>query len=814
MYKVIKRTGDLVDFDQSKITDAIAKAFHELIYPNATTKQMSAELSAEVKDTLMRLPEDSVTIQNIQEAVYDALIRSDYPDVARTYIAYSEAQNAQRRLNETLKKPIVRVRKKSGRLEPWNKTKLEVAIQSATTKPLDSVLMEVITSKIHDKVMNLETNVVTTNQLHDFVEETLGEIAPEVFEQYAIYRRYKREMSKSYDKARQESNKILHDGDKENANKDSQLNSTKQALIAESYMTQLMRDFELSPEIRNAHDEGFVYIHDLGARYLRQTNCCLFDMGAVLKGGFLMNGAKYIEPKTIATALAIVGDVTLQASAQQYGGFTIPELDSILAPYAVHSFERHQETLADISDDQNKIHEMATKLTIREIEQGIQGFETKLNTVSSSLGQIPFVTITFGMNTSFWGREIAKAILKNRIRGIGADKTTAIFPKLVMLMRSDVNRNEDAPNRDIYDLAVECSSKRLYPDYLSLDGADKGNNLAEVYERSGKVVSGMGCRAYLSPWYNNDEEIYLGRGNMGAVTLNLPKIALESDHDMDKFYELIDHYTKLIWKFHKNYRDKVGKQKGSTNPLFYCEGGAWKTVGYDDPIAPVLEAFTSSLGYIGLEETVQALTGDSLLHNQDLALEIVAYLKKNMEQAEIDYGMQTALYSTPAEGYCYKAQNSNRHQYGEIEGVTDREYLTNSFHVPVWEDITVPEKIAFEEPFHRLATGGRISYNEFPYLTDTDILQESIDFAMDEGLYYGVNIVSSSCFTCNYAGDFRDACPKCGSGDIQTVSRVCGYLSFEKAKGDREGRYNKGKKAEVLDRVLHSYKSKKALENQ
>lgn len=461
-------------------------------------------------------------------------------------------------------------------------------------------------------------------------------------------------------------------------------------------------------------------------------------------------------------------------------GFTIPEIDTVLAKYAELSYktnlkfceENVQNILFDTSDAMDELMEgMAYKMTIREIEQGIQGFETKLNTVSNSLGQVPFVTITFGLDTSTWGREIAKNLIKVREKGMGQKKTTAVFPKLVFLHRAEVNGNPGSPNFDIKQEAIQCSRTRLYPDYLSLDSG----HLAEVYERTGgKAVSPMGCRAYLSPFYDESgEEIYIGRSNIGAVSLNLPKIALESKGDWCKFFDLIEKYSEMVFEIHEDYYKKISKMKGSTNPLYFCEGGAWTSVGYDEPVGKIYEASTASLGYIGINEMLNAMNieGDE---RQKRAIEVVRYLKKLVENATIKYNHLYALYSTPGEALCYRFQKINQKQYGIIEGITDREYMTNSFHVPVWEDITVFDKLAFESPFHQIATGGKISYNEFVYGVDQSVLMQAVDAAMKLGLYYGVNVVSTTCENCGHSGDFRESCPKCESTNLTEVTRCCG----------------------------------------
>lgn len=460
--------------------------------------------------------------------------------------------------------------------------------------------------------------------------------------------------------------------------------------------------------------------------------------------------------------------------------FTIPEIDTVLAKYAELSYSSNllfckkytQDFLEDTSEAMDEaVKEMALKMTMREIEQGIQGFETKLNTVSNSLGQIPFVTVTFGLDTSYWGRQISLSFLKVREKGMGKKRTTAIFPKLVFLHRFEINGSPESPNYDIKKSAIECSRTRLYPDYLSLDGG----HLKEVFDRSGKAVSNMGCRAFLSPYYKDGEEIYIGRSNIGAVSLNLPKLALEAKKDKNpvkKLKELISKYSELAFEIHEDYYKKISGMKGSTNPLYFCEGGAWTSVGYDEPVAKIYEASTASLGYIGINEMLNALEVET--ERFEIATEIVSYLKEMTEKATNKYNHLYALYSTPAESLCYRFQKINQKDYGTIKGVTDREYMTNSFHIPVWEDISVPEKMQYEAPFHQIATGGKISYNEFVYGVDSEVLEQAINAAMIMGLYYGVNVVSTTCEDCSNSGDFRECCPTCSSTNLTEITRCCG----------------------------------------
>lgn len=680
---------------------------------------------------------------------------------------------------------MLNVMKKDGHIEVFDTKKIQEAILASARKILsneeeyDMQQKALIIANEVARFLNStedENAVIMTSKIHNVVLEILSKEWEVVGASYGMYRNYRKQMAKTFLKSYEESETVLHDGDKENANKDSDLNSTKQALIANNNMRGYMETFEMDKDWIEAHKQGWIHIHDLAERYLRQQNCCLFNMAGLLDGGFQLNGTVYAEPKHFDSAINVVGDVTLFASAQQYGGFTIPEIDTVLAKYAEKSYQSNLKFILDkFRDIANKdimetLEQAAYDMTVRELEQGFQGFETKLNTISNSLGQIPFVTITFGLDTTQWGREISKAILNVRIKGIGENKSTAVFPKLSFLHRKEINGSPESPNYDIKQLGIQCSRLRLYPDWLSLDSG----NLAEVYERSNQVVSGMGCRAYLSPfWDEQGNEIYTGRSNIGAVTLNLPKIGLESKGDWNKFFDLIDKYSDIVFAIHEDYYTKISKTKGSSNPLYFCEGGAWTKVGYDEEVGKIYEASTASLGYIGIYETLKAMDVPKEEYLK-YGTKIVAYLKKLTEKATINYNHLYALYSTPAESLCYRFQKINRKDYGVIEDVTDREYITNSFHVPVWEDVSVPEKIAFEAPFHKLATGGRISYNEFVYGVDNSVLEQAINFAMENGMYYGVNVVAGTCNQCGYSGDFHDNCPKCGTHDITVVTRVCG----------------------------------------
>lgn len=696
----------------------------------------------------------------------------------------------------------MKVVKKNGGIEEWIDQKIKDAVNKsadrAKVKLTDEELQFICRKSKEIVSEDKNDQCVEVKDIHEAVMQSLYIVNKDVYNEYRAYRNYKERFQKSFLDTYNLSNKIISMGDKENANKDSSLNSTKQALIASGIMKEMMKNFEMSPDWIKAHEEGYIHIHDLAERFVNSHNCNLFDMKNVLKGGFELNGIHYSEPGGVQSAFNVASDIVLSASAQQYGGFTVSYVDELFAPYAEKTYKKSYDFFLSQGITEQMAAKLAHATTLREIEQGVQAFETKLNTVSNSLGQTPFVTISFGLDTSEWGQIISKTILETRIEGLGTKKITSVFPKLIFLHREEINGNPDSPNYFLKELGIKCSSTRLYPDWLSGDeGFQK-----EIYEESGRMVSPMGCRSFLSKFYHPEtgELVIEGRGNIGVVTLNLPMFALESKGNIDEFYKLIDKYSDMVYKIHLDAYERIGKSKGSTNPLFYCEGGAWKSVGYDEPIAPILKGFTASLGYIGLEETCQALFQKPLKDCLQFGQEVVQYLADKADKFRKESGKLFSLYATPAESLIERFQLINRKKFGVIENVTNRGYMTNSFHQGVWQHHIAPEKMLMEKPMHDITLGGRITYCEWPYNIDTKTLQQNVSFAMKLGLYHGVNIESSTCLDCGERGEF-EVCPSCGSKEITSINRCCGYLSFSKVKGD--SRYNEGKKEEIKDRVDH-----------
>lgn len=688
----------------------------------------------------------------------------------------------------------LKVVKKNGLYtEDFDFKKIEKAVKNAAERAgkeinedeLVFMRYDIFNSKLKGK------NVISIQEIHTIVEGLLRNIDEDIYVEYCKYQDYKKKFPFAFNEMLQETKRVTFGGDKENANKNSAINSTQKEIMSGLVSEQIMLNYEYKPYISRAHKEGWIYIHDLRDRAVYNFNCCLFDALNVMKGGFRLNGVDIPEPDTFEDCIDLLNDITMCASSQQYGGFTLPEIDKTIGYFLTktHLKEMEYQGLTVEEFEERVYHKLKKRL---------RKLEHKINCVNNALGQTPFVTWTFGLGTDPYQRMVSKAILEVRMEKLGTNKITAIFPKLVFLHRNDLNGTAAAPNYDIKKLAIKCSAKNLYPDFLSLDNG----YLGEVYDRCGEPISPMGCRAFLSPYYNEEgKEIYMGRFNIGAITLILPKMAIESKGDLNEFYRLIDEHMEMAAKVHEYTYRRMSQKKASSNPLFFCEGGAWTKLNYDDTIEKALEAATASFGYIGLEEAVYCLTGKHLDENIDLAKAILQRMKDNTEFYKEKYNRLFALYSTPSEGLCDKALKKDLKTYGLIEGVTDKEWYTNSFHVGVERKVTALEKMALENELFHIPTGGRIVYTEWYQTDNYEAIEAVANKAMEYGLYFGINIEASTCKDCGKTDFEGKVCPSCKSTRVITVSRVCGYLGISDDEG--ESRFNDGKKAERDNRVKH-----------
>ena len=627
--------------------------------------------------------------------------------------------------------------------------------------------------------------------LHEEVELALMEVNPALAKEYNSFRGYKKQMKEHFEEMLRDTEQLLHAGDTENANRDSYLIDAQKVMSGEIFSVRNMLDYELPKDASQAHKDGDIYIHDLRDRLYNSINCCLFDMGKVLKGGFTYKGVNYKEPNSIRTACSMLEDVMNSARLQQYGGFTVPEIDTILAPYVKKTWVNYYNYMDGGTDF--PADTFADEMTWRDLIQGLESIEHSLHMVNNT-----FITFTFGLDTSKFGQMVSKAILEVRRKGLGTTGIPAVFPKLVFLY-TDKLHGEGMENEHIFSEAISTSSKCMYPDYLSLDNG----YLGEMYHEYGKAVSPMGCRAFLSPYFNEQEElVFIGRGNCGAVTLNLPRFALKAEGDLDKFFKLIDDNFHKAMKVHLFTYNRMKKVKAKTNPLFFVHGGCHIQLDYEDTIEKAIDTFTWSIGYIGLDETVKALTGQQLHENNGLGVHILEHIDKLIQEAKEETGLRLAMYSTPAESLCYKFLEHDKEEFGVIEGVTDKAYYTNSYHMDVNAKLDVDQKMRLELPMFNIATGGRIVYNEYPHTKNKKAIMDCVRYAMSLGLYYGINLQLDTCLGCGHQDEIEGACPKCGSTNILSINRICGYLGYT-STDTGENMVNRGKYDEISKRVDH-----------
>ena len=545
-------------------------------------------------------------------------------------------------------------------------------------------------------------------------------------------------------------------------------------------------------------------------------NCCLARLGVVMKDGFEMGNVWYNEPKTLDVSFDVMGDFILSTAAQQYGGFTIPRVDSILAPYAEKSYKKYFEeyekiyySLVETIDEEWKdklADEYACEKVKRDFEQGWQGIEMKLNTVGSSRGDYPFVTMTFGLDTSRFGKMASITFLNVHKEGQGKEgfKKPVLFPKLVFLYDKNLH-GEGCVNEDVFNAGVECSMKTMYPDWLSLSGE---GYIPSMYKKYGEVVSPMGCRAFLSPWYErggmepadeDDRVVFEGRFNLGVVSLHLPMILAKARNESKDFYEVLDYYMEMIRGIHKRTYDYLGELKASVNPVAFCEGGLYGgNLKPTDKIKSILKPMTLSYGITALNELQQLYNGKSIAEDGKFAIEVMEYINKKINEYKKEDGILYAIYGTPAESLCGLQVKQFRKKYGIIENVSDREYVSNSFHCHVTEDITPIEKQDLEGRFWNLLNGGKIQYCRYPVNYNKEAVVTLIRRAMELGYYEGVNLELAYCEDCGYEQLEMDVCPKCGSKNLTKVSRMNGYLGYTRVHGDT--RYNAAKMAEIADR--------------
>ncbi|EJK2104797.1 anaerobic ribonucleoside-triphosphate reductase [Vibrio cholerae] len=704
-------------------------------------------------------------------------------------------------------KPIVI--KRDGSKAPFNRDRIQAAVESAAEHAdqeiaiyaLNVALAVELKLRDYDEVHIAEIQTLVENELMQGPYKALARSYIEYRHDRDVAREKQSKLTKEIEGLIQESNADLLN---ENANKDGKVIPTQRDLLAGIVAKHYAKTRILPRDVVQAHESGDIHYHDLDyAPFFPMFNCMLIDLKGMLTHGFKMGNAEIDTPKSISTATAVTAQIIAQVASHIYGGTTINRIDEVLAPYVTASYEKHLEIAREW--DIHSPEAFAKARTEKECYDAFQSLEYEVNTLHTANGQTPFVTFGFGLGTSWESRLIQQSILKNRIAGLGKNRKTAVFPKLVFAIKNGLNHKAEDPNYDIKQLALECASKRMYPDILNYD---------KVVEVTGSFKTPMGCRSFLNPYEENGELIHEGRNNLGVVSLNLPRIALQAKGDINKFYALLDDKLKLARRALDTRINRLENVKARVAPILYMEGACGVRLKANDSIADIFKhgRASISLGYIGVHETIMALFGQQKHVYDDVqlreeAVKIIQHLRNSVEQWKKETGYAFSLYGTPSENLCSRFCRIDAKQFGVVEGVTDKGYYTNSFHLDVQKKVNPYDKIDFEMPYPEISSGGFICYGEFPNMQrNVEALENVWDYSYHRVPYYGTNTPIDECYECGFTGEFDCTskgfvCPRCGNHEPTKVSvtrRVCGYLGSPDARP-----FNVGKQEEVKRRVKH-----------
>ncbi|QXC55746.1 anaerobic ribonucleoside-triphosphate reductase [Vibrio mimicus] len=704
-------------------------------------------------------------------------------------------------------KPIVI--KRDGSKAPFNRDRIQAAVESAAEHAdqeiaiyaLNVALAVELKLKGYEEVHIAEIQTLVENELMQGPYKALARSYIEYRHDRDVAREKQSKLTKEIEGLIEESNADLLN---ENANKDGKVIPTQRDLLAGIVAKHYAKTRILPRDVVQAHEKGDIHYHDLDyAPFFPMFNCMLIDLKGMLTHGFKMGNAEIDTPKSISTATAVTAQIIAQVASHIYGGTTINRIDEVLAPYVTASYEKHLEIAREW--DIHSPEAFAKSRTEKECYDAFQSLEYEVNTLHTANGQTPFVTFGFGLGTSWESRLIQQSILKNRIAGLGKNRKTAVFPKLVFAIKDGLNHKTEDPNYDIKQLALECASKRMYPDILNYD---------KVVEVTGSFKTPMGCRSFLNTYEENGELIHEGRNNLGVVSLNLPRIALKAKGDVKQFYTLLDEKLKLARRALDTRINRLENVKARVAPILYMEGACGVRLKADDSIADIFKhgRASISLGYIGVHETITALFGaqkhvydDEQLREE--AVKIIQHMRNTVEQWKKETGYAFSLYGTPSENLCSRFCRIDAKQFGVVEGVTDKGYYTNSFHLDVQKKVNPYDKIDFEMPYPEISSGGFICYGEFPNMQrNVEALENVWDYSYQRVPYYGTNTPIDECYECGFTGEFDCTskgfvCPRCGNHEPTKVSvtrRVCGYLGSPDARP-----FNVGKQEEVKRRVKH-----------
>lgn len=711
--KVVKRNGQTVDFDQSKIANAILKANNEVPEKEKATKKEIDEVIEYIKS----LGKKRMLVEDIQDIIEEKLMEFKHFDLAKKYIIYRYTRALVRKANttdQTIKELI------DGESEYWNT---------------------------------------------------------------------------------------------ENSNKNAKIVTTQRDYIAGITSTDITRRFLLPPDIVKAHDEGIIHFHD--ADYFAQNalhNCDLINLEDMLQNGTNINGVMVEKPHKFLTAMTIATQIVTAVTSSQYGGATVSMTH--LAPFVRESYNRYLELYRERKLSEEQCKQFAREDILKEIKDGVQTFQYQVNSMTTTNGQAPFLSVCLYLGeTEEYKEELAliiEEVLKQRIQGMKNEKgvwITPAFPKLLYVLEED-NISEGSKYWYLTKLAAECTAKRMVPDYISEKimkqlKIDKNGN--------GNCYPCMGCRSFLTPYVDpkTNKPKYYGRFNQGVVSINLVDVALSSDGDFDKFWEIYDERLELCHKALQLRHERLAHATSDVAPILW-QYGALARLQRGESIHPLLHGgySTISLGYAGLYECVKYMTGHSHTDNgegKNFAIEVMQKMNDKCKEWKAAEDIDYSVYGTPIESTTYKFAKCLKKRFGTVKGITDKGYITNSYHVPVFEEIDAFTKLKIESEFQKLSPGGAVSYVETPNLQNNlDVVLQVIKFIYDNIMYAELNTKSDYCQKCGYTGEIlidenlEWYCPNCGNRDHNTLNvarRTCGYIGTNF--------WNKGRTQEIKERVLH-----------
>lgn len=667
---------------------------------------------------------------------------------------------------------------------------------SSTEKELSTEEVHVLVQKIVDK---LKGDTLSIEDIQKCTENVLmASKHKDIARKYIQYRHdrdvSRESRSKLYSDVKGFISQTSDEFTRENANKDAKTVNTHRDLLAGILSKNICSTQIVPKHLMQLHNEGYIHIHDMDYMISPLLNCCLVNYPDMLKNGFCIGNAKISSPKSIGVACTVLTQIVLAVSSAQYGGQSLAHIDSGLAPYVKKSHEKllEKQRLYNLSD------EFVRTELYKEVHDAMQTFLYQVNTMTSCNGQTPFITISLGLDTTEYGRMITEVYLQNHKRGLGEDGTTPVFPKVLFFLEEGVNMNAEDANYDLRVLAMETAVKRIYPDFVSVPLNRK------ITGSTAEPVTSMGCRSFLGKWIDptTGKERYNGRANLGVVTVNLPLLALESDSE-GTFYTKLGEAMDLAKEAHMLRIERLKGTKAKQNPVMYMHG-ALARLQPDDDISQLFYdgQFSISIGFVGLAETMEQLYGTL---NKEKGLKILQFMKDRCEQYYKDTRLAFSIYGTPAESLCWRFAKCIEAKY---PGTLQHEYLTNSFHQPVWVDSTPFEKWDYEEGFAELSSGGNIGYVETT-LGNGNHNIKAYDTLLQYGYkhipYFGINLAVDKCMECKFTGEFHAdkdgfVCPDCGNRNpesIEVIRRISGYL------GSASRPANHGKHHEMMERTKH-----------